>query len=236
MADANATVTDLELTAPTNAVKLIINDKSGGMSYKVGNNLASKIGDGLNNDIKDALLECFKNVAWADDESGEACYKVIQNAIYPDLEKWTWKYTDNDFVKLNGTWTFESAEEGIIRYSTVSPYNKSTRVFLSRTGKSRKVENTSPDLYPIPVPTFANKATLSVTPSSAYARFSLLRYDASNNKYVMVQGRAWVQGSFTMNFSAGDNLYVMPYVKAAENGSTAFATEPTEVTLIFEEV
>lgn len=47
MADANATVEDLELTAPTNAVKLVLNDGDGGMSYKVGNNLASKMGSGL---------------------------------------------------------------------------------------------------------------------------------------------------------------------------------------------
>lgn len=45
MADANATVTDLKLTAPTNAVKLVINDKGDGMSYKVGTNIASKTVD-----------------------------------------------------------------------------------------------------------------------------------------------------------------------------------------------
>lgn len=47
MADANATVENLELIAPTNAVKLVLNDGDGGMSYKVGNNLASKMGSGL---------------------------------------------------------------------------------------------------------------------------------------------------------------------------------------------
>lgn len=41
----NATVTDLELTAPENAVKLIIYDMRGGMSYKVGNNLVSRVSE-----------------------------------------------------------------------------------------------------------------------------------------------------------------------------------------------
>jgi lysophospholipase L1-like esterase len=43
VANAQTTVADLELTAPTNAAKLIINDSSGGLSYKVGNNLSSKV-------------------------------------------------------------------------------------------------------------------------------------------------------------------------------------------------
>ena len=44
MANVNVTVTNLELTAPENAVKLVINDKGGyAACYKVGNNIASKI-------------------------------------------------------------------------------------------------------------------------------------------------------------------------------------------------
>ena len=45
MADELVTITDTEITAPANASKLIINDMNSGMSYKVGNNLASKIAD-----------------------------------------------------------------------------------------------------------------------------------------------------------------------------------------------
>lgn len=87
MADANATVTDLELTAPENAVKLIINDTSGGLSYKVGNNLVSRVseiekgGSGLSNDAKEALLTCFKHVAWSD-AHGKDYYDALERALY----------------------------------------------------------------------------------------------------------------------------------------------------------
>lgn len=105
MADANATVTGLELTAPANAVKLIINDKSGGMSYKVGNNIVSKMGDlsqletesksnlvsaineaaksGLTDEAKDALLDCFEKVAWKSETIGRIAYNALRDALYP---------------------------------------------------------------------------------------------------------------------------------------------------------
>lgn len=82
MAEPQVAVTDLELTAPTNAVKLIINDQSGGMSYKVGNNLASKMGSGLSDNAKAALLECIRHIARWDDASGQAHYATLYEALY----------------------------------------------------------------------------------------------------------------------------------------------------------
>lgn len=90
MADANATVTDLELTAPENAVKLIINDRSGGISYKVENNLVSRVSEieksgGLSDDAKGALLACFRNML-IESENGAAYYNTLKATILNDYE------------------------------------------------------------------------------------------------------------------------------------------------------
>ena len=58
MANSNVTVTNLELTAPENAVKLVINDKGDYTAcYKVGNNIASKIGSLEGLEIEDAFSD-----------------------------------------------------------------------------------------------------------------------------------------------------------------------------------
>ncbi len=82
MADELVTITDTEITAPTNASKLIINDMNGGMSYKVGNNLASKMGSGLSDDAKAALLECIRHIARWDDANGQVYYAALYEALY----------------------------------------------------------------------------------------------------------------------------------------------------------
>jgi len=109
-AEANVTVRNLKITAPENAVKLVINDKSSGISYKIGSNLVSKmcesVGDladleteskdnlvsaindvahrELSNAVKNAILDCFANVAWINDR-GPDYYKALENALYEDL-------------------------------------------------------------------------------------------------------------------------------------------------------
>lgn len=116
MADANATITDLELTAPTNAVKLIINDKTGGISYKVGNNLTSRVseiekgGFGFSNDAKEALLTCLKHIAWSD-AHGRNYYDALERALYAsvDLPVVYWNYSlgrvpsNDDMIKTGTT-------------------------------------------------------------------------------------------------------------------------------------
>lgn len=115
--DASTVVEDLELTAPTNAVKLIINDRSGAVSNISGAYLLTKIaesaqgkvdiqqspgdygkalvinrdgqvrpgvvsgGSGLTDNVKVALLACFKHVHW-DDEHSVDYYDALEAALY----------------------------------------------------------------------------------------------------------------------------------------------------------
>lgn len=40
------------------------------------------VGSDLTNDVKDALLDCFANVAWKNN-SGQQYYSALQSALYP---------------------------------------------------------------------------------------------------------------------------------------------------------
>ena len=116
MAETAADVADLKLTAPNNAAKLIINDIRGGMSYKVGNNLASRVseiekgGYGLSNDAKEVLLTCLKHVAWSD-VHGRDYYNALERALYAgvDLPVVYWNYSlgrvpsNDDMIKTGIT-------------------------------------------------------------------------------------------------------------------------------------
>lgn len=56
-------------------------------------------GDGLTNDIKEALLECFEHVAWID-EDGQDYYDALHDALYPpaNLTSITCVYTQSGTV------------------------------------------------------------------------------------------------------------------------------------------
>lgn len=107
MAEPQVAATDLELTAPTNAVKLIINDQSGGISYKVGNNLASRVseieegGAGLPDSVKAALLNCFDEIAWAG-KSGRTKYSALAQALGESTTvRYHWNsQTDSETMKI----------------------------------------------------------------------------------------------------------------------------------------
>ena len=69
------------LSAPTDGDYLAVDNATGGTKkyplLAVGGG-----GDGLTNDIKQALLDCFANVAWINDD-GEEYYDELYDALYP---------------------------------------------------------------------------------------------------------------------------------------------------------
>lgn len=66
-------LTDLETTVKTDLVSAINEIASGGS------------GSGLTDDIKQALLDCFENVYWNNDD-GHQCYDALEAALYPPAE------------------------------------------------------------------------------------------------------------------------------------------------------
>lgn len=88
MADANATVENLVLVAPTNAVKLIINDKGGGISYKADNNLVSRVSaletaePEFSTDVKTALMALVSHIGVWTDGNGQSYIDALEDALY----------------------------------------------------------------------------------------------------------------------------------------------------------
>lgn len=95
VSDANADVESIEITAPTNAVKLILNAyrNSEAFAYKVGNNLTSRVSalekDGLSDTVKEALLICFDKVAWSD-SNGRNYYNNLCEAF--GIQQWDFSW------------------------------------------------------------------------------------------------------------------------------------------------
>lgn len=119
VANASTVVEGLQLTAPTNATKLIINDRSGVTSYKVGDNLISRItvienaNTGLTEDAIIALLTCFEHVAWIDG-NGRNYYDMLEDSFnlstYPKIKAELAQsasviYTDDDLDTLKSRLT-----------------------------------------------------------------------------------------------------------------------------------
>ena len=131
VADANTQVEGLEIAAPSNAVKLVLNNKfaeSDGKVYKVGNNIESRLstiekgGSGLTDEAKEALLACFRSLASFD--NGGA-YEILRRALYgpafraviaDDIES----HVGYDNISINnGTVTAQSVQS-----FAVMAYNK----------------------------------------------------------------------------------------------------------------
>lgn len=87
------------------------------------------------------------------------------------------------------------------------------------------------DYYPIPIPNYASKAIITVTPNTQYVAPNV--YRLTDNVYTKIQNDTWYQGSveFTMN-DIGTDDYLTINMKA-DNAGSSYTVEPTEVTVTF---
>lgn len=67
------------------------------------------------NNIKAALLACFENVAWINDQ-GKTYYDALYNALYPERSLYQ-ALTLNDFIDTRGFSDFSVTDEGSTSYS-----------------------------------------------------------------------------------------------------------------------
>lgn len=93
VADAITQIEEREITAPTNAVKIVVNNmfaNGNGKVYRVGNNIESRLstiekgGSGLTNEVKEALLACFDYVAWSGND-GKSYFDDLKDAFEGNL-------------------------------------------------------------------------------------------------------------------------------------------------------
>lgn len=94
---ANKRINELTEQTEIKAGQFVPIDHStdGTQKFDLGSALSS--GGGLTEDIKQALLACFENVAWADDD-GQDYYDALYEALYPGVESITAVYTQSGTV------------------------------------------------------------------------------------------------------------------------------------------
>ena len=190
MSDANAAVTDLELTAPNNAAKLIINDKSGGMSYKVGNNLARKVYNqkGLSPEIVNVLLSYFYHT-YSDDEFGEQYFNRLKRML--NTVKYHWKSTDSDAVIMKGLFaTFTVDGIAQVKYTE----NTTRACFCVAHGEMPVFNSdgvTLSNYYPILIPEDAKTITITKTDSSCSIAAISERYTGKENEMQWINDTGW---------------------------------------------
>lgn len=92
VADSLATV-NTEITAPANSAYFIVNDRSGQTSYKLnGDTIPERVStlesavnnfEGISDEVKEALLACFRHVAFLDEE--DDYYGALEEALLGEI-------------------------------------------------------------------------------------------------------------------------------------------------------
>lgn len=92
-------------------------------------------GDGLTNDIKEALLDCFAHVAWID-EDGQDYYDALHDALYPPIHATAITLSSNSlsFATLNSTQTLTATVTPSDTTDTVTWASSNTSVATVNNG------------------------------------------------------------------------------------------------------
>lgn len=256
VANARTSFVDLELTAPTNAVKLIINDNSGGMSYKVGNNLATKASNGLSDEAKEALLECLRNVAWPTGNYRsyiEALARALN--VEDPYNTYVWSMSLGNLKMVNGgvdIGNSYSPSTMCVNAESSANYNK-RRTVMSTKGKAfiYRPNNATIDQstewepvgYAIPVPQGANHVKITVQPAGQEIYSHIVEYDEETNKYgnaIAGNRTSWTQVTsegFEKDLVIPEDTQTFMYLNLRYNSSASdYPVEPSDVRIEFSEV
>jgi hypothetical protein len=235
VSDANATVENFEITAPTNAVKLILNAyrNSDMYAYKVGNNLAYRINTlekgGLTDEVKEAILACFRNVPWID---GDSCYANLE-AVF-GVVRYEWTYPSQNVIMLHAGANPNMNDVLSRAVLTDSEYR---RTIVYTYGEAPYYYNgEASNYYPIPVPADATKVKVEMSPSNEYVYMHTVRLNGSAYGDSIVDNRVtWTQltnGVLEKTITNPGNLFLMLNIKHV-NSNSAFPSEPSRVKITF---
>ena len=240
VSDANATVENLEITAPTNSVRLVLNAyRSHNIyAYKVGNNLATKAQGGLSDDIKDAILGCLMNVTWGVSDY-ENVFNELENAFDGDNFYNTYSFDLNDLIKVNGgaDVDYENLVDKLIKINTGLASRR--RCFTVSRGRIPYLINLeSSAYYPIPIPRNATKAIITWEPITQYFNCTTIGY-IDNGQYKRISGstKGWTTGGtieIPLN-EVGTTRALIVNSKYNDAG-TSYPVEPSKLNIKFEKI
>jgi len=148
---------------------------------------------------------------------------------------WHWSMANGDFSVRSGTidyWINETK----VRYTFRAPWDTRRGVTAPKGLLPYRVWGTDADMtpyYPIPIPKDANKVTISITPNTQYIYTQVMH--VSNGNVTRITSKGWTQGTTEVTFDKDENNAVFFNTKYDSDGST-YPTDPTEITIAFEEV
>lgn len=151
---------------------------------------------------------------------------------------WEWRWTpsnENQLHIMNGTIAIVTKYNGaVVNANTAMSANR--RAFGTYKGKlPYSSYQTGEDLeyYPIPIPSGANKVTVSVTPEERYVLLEIVQL--GSERYTLYNSQGAAQGEKTATFTKGDNLYACIGTKYSAPDA-AYVDGPTAFSVVFEEV
>ena len=185
--------------------------------------------EGLTNDIKEALIACFDNVAWAN-ERGDASYESLKNALGI-----VYKY---DLSLSNGL--VEKHVGGIGSNSNHSMcldngVNRRTYTYSEGVIPFFDKETDTPlNVYPIPVPPDAVSVTITITPNTQYIFAAIRKLTSDRTDYSSTIGSIpYTAGSGTINIVRDDERKYLFILSKYNNAGSSYPTEPTDLRIVF---
>lgn len=157
---------------------------------------------------------------------------------------WHWSLDDGDFTKIvASTDRASDSLTGIyISLGETRPSVQYRRTQVVTRGVLPMTDYISHELteyYPIPIPGTANKIRISITPNTQFTFINIVKYNGDTNKYEYYSGASgvsgWTQGTNEKTFTASENLFLSFNAKY-DSAGTSYPTEPSNITVEFEEV
>ena len=195
VADASIKVEDLEITAPENAKKLIVNTAytTVGHVYKVGDNLAYKVGagGGMSYKAKESILGAFRNLT-AMSQGGDVTYDYLCEAFFPGEvpDTITATYTQGDI-------TTESALDDLKAGLVVKAYYGGSNVTVTEYILIGTLEEGT---CTITVAHHGRIGTFNVVVASAGERLWINGYSAQNTRLTNINARPFYFPAVDYNY------------------------------------
>lgn len=148
---------------------------------------------------------------------------------------WQWSMTGGAITKIQKSSLNFSPESGYLDmdYGNV-PNRKSIGTTRGKIKYRQQYNETQfLDYYPIPIPSTATKAVISITPNTQYVYIQVLKIlNMSNKTYTRILQKSWSQGTGIVTFAASEDQVLFFNMKYDSAGAS-YPTEPTELTVTF---